>query len=204
MTTSIEPSNDEYAALPNIIVDRYSPIPFYFQLAKFLQSEIESDRWKPGQRIASEPALGDHFNVSRSTVRQALQILESEGWIAREKGRGTFVATTRARSWLLQSAEGFFAEEVRRLGRTVTSRILRAAVEPLPPWASEALKLPSESQGVTLERLRAVDGGTAMYVVNHLPEELAGDDPLPRRKRVSLRDAHRSRRAQGIRSKAET
>jgi hypothetical protein len=41
--------------------------------------------------------------------------------------------------WLLQSSEGFLSEEVDRLGRTVTSVILRAKREPLPAWARRAL-----------------------------------------------------------------
>lgn len=84
--------------------------------------------------------------------------------------------------WLLQSSEGFFQDEVERLGRTVTSRVLRAERGTLPPWACRALELPTGSLGATLERLRAVDGLVALFVVNHLIEDvgeaaLAVDNP---------------------------
>jgi DNA-binding GntR family transcriptional regulator len=46
-------------------------------------------------------------------------------------------------------------------------------VEQLPHWASAALNLPAEASGVTLERVRSIDGGVVMYVVNHLVPELA-------------------------------
>ncbi len=163
----------ETSELPKSAIDRASPVPFYFQLARALRGEIVSGRWRAGDRLVSEPAMCKHFDVSRSTVRQALQSLEAEGLIRREKGRGTFVADSRPGSWLLQSAGGFFHEEADRMGFTVTSKVIRAEIERLPKWATEALQLPPGSEGVTLERLRSIDGRVALYVVNHLPQALA-------------------------------
>jgi GntR family transcriptional regulator len=160
-------------ALPGDEIDRSSPVPFYFQLAGILEHQIVSHAWAPGDRMPSEPELCDHFRVSRSTVRQALARLEHEGMVTRRKGHGTYIMDARRRSWLLQSAEGFFQDEVDRLGSAVTSKVLRLERGELPAWASEALELPAGSQGVTIERLRAVDGLVALYVVNHLPIRLA-------------------------------
>jgi len=159
--------------LPETSIDRDSPVPFYFQLAELLEHEIVGGRWEPGVRLPSEVALCGHFSVSRTTLRQALSRLEQEGLISRHKGRGTFVEETRPRSWLLQSSGGFFEEEVERMGRQVTSRVRRVERGPLPAWACDALTLPQGSVGLTLERVRSVDGLIAMYVVNHLPEHLA-------------------------------
>ena len=153
-------------------IDRRSPIPFYFQLKKLLEELIASGRWTPGDRLPSEPAICRQFSVSRTTVRQALSALESEGLIRREKGRGTFVAEPRSASWLLQSSHGFHEEAVRS-GHSVTSKVLRQEVETLPQWAADALGLPADSQGVTIERLRWIDELLVMYVLNHLPADLA-------------------------------
>lgn len=159
--------------LPSSSIARDSPIPFYFQLAELLEHEIQSGRWAPGLRLPSELELCTHFGVSRTTVRQALGRLEQEGLISRRKGQGTFVEGSRPRSWLLQSSAGFFQEEVERQGKHVTSRIRRAEQGPLPRWASDALGLEAGSVGVTLERVRSIDGLVAMYNVNHLPERFA-------------------------------
>ena len=165
------PDSSDTAASARAI-DRRSPIPFYFQLTELLAAEIESGRRAVGQRLASEPAICQQFGVSRTTVRQALSELESQGLIRREKGRGTFVAQRRPGSWLLQSAHGFY-EEAERAGRTVRSRVLRGVLEPLPLWASEALAIPAGADGVTVERLRSMDDRVVMHVVSHFPEDVA-------------------------------
>lgn len=89
------------------------------------------------------------------------------------KGQGTFVQRAEPGLWLLQSSEGFFQDEVDRLGRTVTSQVLRAERQPLPAWACRALELQPQSVGVTLERLRSLDGLVALYVINHLVDRVA-------------------------------
>src|SRR3954464_9716306 len=155
------------------LIDRSSPVPLYFQLARLLTEDIVKGRQAPGDRLASEPAISERFGVSRATVRLALQRLDSEGLIERIKGRGTFIADPRERSWLLQSSEGFFHEEVDRLGFAVSDTVLRAEVAPLPPWAAEALGLPEGSHGAILERLRYVDGRVALHVSDFLPVHLA-------------------------------
>lgn len=160
------------AELPAGSIDRVSPIPFYFQLKKLLADEIVANRWSHGDRIPSEPAICEHFSVSRTTVRQALAELEAEGLVRRDKGRGTFVRVPASSSWLLQSSHGFYDEAVRG-GHKVLSRVLRAEIEELPHWAAHALRLTPSSHGVTVERLRWIDDRLAMYVLNHLPQELA-------------------------------
>jgi GntR family transcriptional regulator len=154
-------------------IDRSSPLPLYFQLARLLTEDIVRGRLSPGERLTSEPDIGNQFGVSRATVRQALQRLESEGLIQRIKGRGTFVAGSREHSWLLQSSGGFFHEEVDRMGFAVTSTVLRAEVAPLTHWATDALGLPDSAKGVNLERLRFIDGKAALYVADYLPTQFA-------------------------------
>jgi GntR family transcriptional regulator len=180
------------AALPGMI-ERDSPVPYYFQLATLFEHEILSGRWPAGTRLASEPEIGRHYQLSRTTVRQALARLEQQGALKRVRGQGTYVAHTRPRSWMLHSPLGLFQGEMHRHGQ-VTSRVLRAEVAALPSWSTDALGLPPGSSGVTLERLRAVDGLVVLYVVNHLPVEFADvvlgfqspDDSLYQRLRDAL------------------
>ncbi|MGH2989880.1 MAG: GntR family transcriptional regulator [Solirubrobacterales bacterium] len=160
-------------AIPPDSVEHRSPVPRYFQLAELIEHEITHGRWVAGARLPSEPELAAHFGLSRSVIRQALGRLEAEGLVSRRRGQGTFVLGTQPRSWLLQSSEGFFQEEAGRLDREVTSTVLRAEREVLPHWAAAQLELGAGTEGVTLERLRSIDGLVALYVVNHLPARYA-------------------------------
>jgi GntR family transcriptional regulator len=174
--------------LPVAAIDRASPVPFYFQLAELLEEEIVAGRWEPGTRVPSENELCSRYELSRTTVRQALARLEQEGLVGREKGRGTFVSASRPRTWLIQSAEGFFHDEFLRAGHAVTSQVLRLERGKLPLWASDGLGLSPGAEGVIVERLRSVDGLVALYVVNCLPafaadavDGLDADDSLYQR-----------------------
>jgi len=160
--------------LPTTHIDRASPVPFYFQLAALLEQEIVRQRWQPGERLPSESELCTQFELSRTTVRQALARLEQEGLVVPRKGIGTFVASASPRMWLLQSQEGFFQDEVTRLGRAVSSEILSRRVGELPHWAADALGLPQGAEGVVMERLRSVDGKLALCVTDCLPVAQAG------------------------------
>lgn len=57
-----------------------------------LWRELRSDRWREGERLPTERALVERYNLARNTVRRALQALEMEGLIVRHVGRGTFKA----------------------------------------------------------------------------------------------------------------
>jgi GntR family transcriptional regulator len=171
--TSTQTDETRAIELPTREIDRSVPVALYYQLAELLEEGIRSGDWKPGGRLPSEPAMCDHFGVSRATVRQALARLERRGLVTRRAGRGTFVHQHQPGLWMLQRSHGLFQLEVDRLGRTVTSKILRAGLEALPSWACDSLRVPHGSEGATLERLRFLDERVALYVLNYVPSEFA-------------------------------
>lgn len=69
-----------------------SRIPLYIQVASALRQRIESGLWQPGQKISTLEELEREFEVARVTVRQAVELLQNEGLVHRQQGRGTFVA----------------------------------------------------------------------------------------------------------------
>lgn len=75
-----------------IRLDHNSYISLHVQLHNQLRRLIVSGRWRDGERIPTETQLSRHLDISRTTVRIALQRLEVEGLIERVAGRGTFVA----------------------------------------------------------------------------------------------------------------
>jgi GntR family transcriptional regulator len=66
-------------------------IPLYYQLERTLRKRILTGKITPNERFPTEIELEKEFGVSRITVRQALMLLENEGLIVRQQGRGTFV-----------------------------------------------------------------------------------------------------------------
>ena len=62
----------------------------YLVLMEQLKEDMLAGRIRPGDKLPSENVLADIYNISRHTVRKALGILENEGYIAAEHGRGTF------------------------------------------------------------------------------------------------------------------
>jgi multiple sugar transport system substrate-binding protein len=72
-------------------IDRSLPIPIYHQLKTLIREQIESGLWRPGDRIPTEQALCQSYDISRAPVRQALNELAQEGVLIRRPGLGTFV-----------------------------------------------------------------------------------------------------------------
>lgn len=72
-------------------VDPDSATPVYQQVAAILRSKITAGEWQPDRRLPSEPDLEADYEVSRDTVRRALNVLRDEGLIVTVKGRGSFV-----------------------------------------------------------------------------------------------------------------
>jgi GntR family transcriptional regulator len=69
-----------------------SRIPLYIQVASTLRRRIETGQWLPRQKISTLEELEREFEVARVTVRQAVELLQDEGLVHRQQGRGTFVA----------------------------------------------------------------------------------------------------------------
>lgn len=67
----------------------------YYVLMESLKSDILEGRINPGDKIASENELSRQFGISRHTVRKALSILENDGYLEAEHGRGTFCLDRR-------------------------------------------------------------------------------------------------------------
>ena len=73
------------------IVDPKSPIPRYYQLYTSLRSRIREGEFQTGEALPSERQLVEDYGISRITVVKALDILDQEGLIERQQGKGNFV-----------------------------------------------------------------------------------------------------------------
>jgi GntR family histidine utilization transcriptional repressor len=74
----------------------------YTIIKQFICESIESGKWPQNARVPSENELTQQFNVSRMTARRALQELTEQGILVRSQGAGTFVATFKSQSSVLE------------------------------------------------------------------------------------------------------
>jgi GntR family transcriptional regulator len=128
--------------------------PQYRQIEQSLRERIAS--LGPGERLPSDADLCAEFGVSRMTARNAMERLAADGLITREPGRGSFVAERPAhrRANRLMT----FTQEMRRAGRTPTSRVLTRAIRPSSTAEAANLGIPARQPVVHLRRLRLADG----------------------------------------------
>ena len=138
------------------IINRTSKLPLYQQLYEILHSNIVSGEWQPGDMIPPESELIERYQVSRTTVRQVLDMLVSEGLIERERGRGTFVAHPTVEQGLVRIVN--FTEDMRMRGCEPSSKVLFSGLIPAPQDIAEKLHIEPGEELARLERLRLADG----------------------------------------------
>lgn len=98
----------------NDSLHRESDLPLYLQLAEILRQRILSGEIE--SQLPTEPELCRSYGVARGTVRQALSKLETEGYVRRQRGRGTFVTWDEGTSLSAHAHEkqiGFIVPYVR-------------------------------------------------------------------------------------------
>jgi GntR family transcriptional regulator len=153
------------------VIDKSSPVPYYYQLRQILETEIRASGWGTENQLPSEAALCKQYGVSRTVVRQALSDLENEGVIIRFKGKGSFVAPPKISEHLVQSLTSLY-EDVQSRGQKIETRVLRLEREPVSPVVAEPLGLELSEEIVLLERLRIVDGEPWAVTTAYLPYAL--------------------------------
>ena len=78
------------------MINKYSNIPLYSQLKNLIINKIDSGEYKPNSKIPSEQELCEMYDISRPTVRQAISELTNNGYLYKEKGKGTFVSKPKS------------------------------------------------------------------------------------------------------------
>lgn len=153
-------------------IDKQSHIPFYIQLASLLRGKIEASAagGKPFA-LPSENELSDQYGLSRATVRQALALLQREGLIYKEKGRGTFAAQNPVRYELTSLIPT--TEDMRRRGWKTSVRVVSLnEVETRPPITA-ALNLRSGDHLYEITRVRLGDAVPVCLQWSYIPAKLA-------------------------------
>jgi GntR family transcriptional regulator len=150
-----------------IALQRSGP-PLYQQLADDLRARILDGEFSANEPIPTEAQLSSGYHTSRITVRHALDLLEREGLVHREQGRGSFI---RPRAIAVGPRRlTSFTEELRERGVRQASVVLASAIVPAPPDAP--LDLGRSGRCAWLERLRRADDRPIAHQQTWIPAEL--------------------------------
>lgn len=149
-------------------LDKTVPIPLYFQLKGILLSEIKDGVYPVDGLIPTEKELSEMFQISRTTVRQAITELVSEGWLYRIKSKGTFVARVKIKQDFIKRIETF-NEQMIRSGCVPSTDVLAFEVAGYPEGVAAQLGLSADAKAVYLYRRRCADGEPIVTVKTYLP-----------------------------------
>lgn len=104
-------------------ISKAARVPLYERIKEHVASRIKSGEWAPGTRLPSEHELVATLGVSRMTVHRAFRELGAEGLVARVQGRGTFAASPRPQSSLIEIRD--IADEIAARGHSHSVRLIR-------------------------------------------------------------------------------
>jgi GntR family transcriptional regulator len=162
---SIVPDTDITAP---VRLDSHSPL--YLQITDILRARILDGSYQPNHQMMSESEMMATFGVSRITVRQALNNLQSEGLIFRIPGKGSFVSRPRAFQ-NLGSLQGF-GTAMREMGYETHSQVLSARAMKPPQQVLERLQLAKGDKVMELRRLRFLNREPISVDVSYLPQAI--------------------------------
>ena len=146
-------------------------MPLHHQLELFLRRSIKNGLFAAHELLPTEQELPEHFQLSRTPIRQALAKLAAEGLIARRRSQGTIV--------LLQPFEEnlrsltTFTEEVQSKGLQPSAKILEFKLVAADIEGQHYLGLPAFTPLYMVRRLRFISGEPVGILTSYIPSALA-------------------------------
>lgn len=127
----------------------------YELIAERIEVLIENGQYEAGDKLPSVEILRAEFNVSKSTIINALKNLEKEGLIYQARGSGIYVRNPKRDGFLnLFTADGF-SDDLK--GHEVTSKVLKVTEMKPEEYIKNQLKLKDNESVYYVERIRYVD-----------------------------------------------
>lgn len=154
----------------NRIIDRNSPLSYYYQLKQIIIAMIENRELKENDRLLTEKEFCEQYDISRATVRQALQELENEDYIYKIQGKGTFVSPKKFQQDLLKFYS--FTDEMKKIGKVPVSRVLNFKIIEPNSKIMELLKIRTGQQVYEFTRLRLADQEPMILETTYIPYDL--------------------------------
>lgn len=157
----------------NVNIDRSSPVPLYHQVVKGIEEAIHNGILVPGSKLENEIDLAAALNLSRPTMRKAMDELVRSGLLVRKRGVGTQVVASQVRRPLELSS---LFDDLSAAGSKPSTTILafdhsEASLEML-----EKLTLKSGAKIYHFNRLRKVNGKPLALMENWVRDDITALD----------------------------
>ncbi len=139
-------------ALDLVDIDKDAPLPLYHQVREALMALIIDGGLREGSLIPTEREIGEKLQVSRITVRRAIDELVREGYLVTQQGKGTFVARPKIERRTTQMKS--FSEQMLEEGHKPGSQLLSLRHEKATRHVAAVLQIKTDNWVWVVERLR--------------------------------------------------
>jgi GntR family transcriptional regulator len=142
-------------------------LALYTKVEETIAAEIADGEYRPGDQLPTEDRLLQRFEVSRITVRRAIQNLVQRGLLEIRRGRGTFISEPRIEAELTKLSG--FVEDMNVAGRKASARVLYQGVVSATARIADRLQLGRGTRVMRIERVRLADGLPVSFDQTYLP-----------------------------------
>lgn len=147
------------------MISKESNAPLYMQLYAAIRERIQTGAYAPGQLIPAESELMAAHEVSRITVRAAVDLLVQEGWVVRQRGRGTFVRSAEPEE---RNCMVSFTDQTLASGHVPSTRLVGLEIRQADAFGA-GLPFPPSQEIALIERVRLVDEQSVGLVRSYIP-----------------------------------
>lgn len=149
-------------------INKNSTTPLYIQLMNILIDQIENNM-EENDKLDSEREICKKYDVSRTTVREALDELEKNNYIYKVQGKGNFISPRVVEQELIRVSS--FTEEMKKHGKKPTSKLLNFEITEANSKVARKLKIEENELVFKISRIRIADDIPMIYEMTYLPYE---------------------------------
>jgi GntR family transcriptional regulator len=146
------------------------PTPLYARVESELGANIADRTFPPGSQLPTEDELIARFDVSRTTVRKAIQNLASRRLIEIRRGKGTFVAEPKITHELTELSG--FVEDMQAVGHHPTARLIETRLVAADETVARQLAVATGTLVIRIQRVRLADGVPISFDETYLPRAI--------------------------------
>lgn len=150
--------------------------PLYKSIYYELKKKIEDGLYSKDDYLPTENKLSKKYNVSRVTIRQAIQMLVEDGYVQKKQGSGTHVIFSPIKTAIDRSSKiKAFSDEMRRLGKNPSAQVLKFEMTTSSKSLSEELEIKENDLIYYYERTLLADDQPYCFEYGYMPISLFSD-----------------------------